>query len=153
MSHRGGRHRRAIGPSDDGDGSSPMANAGEPGALSRAFRRFPCHAGVRRCLSELPIGRHRSEPDGRRRSIGSLSKTCLVRFDSDEDQELIQWINSLRNKYSVEASAVGRPVEVRAYADRIELRQGEPLSAIGPSSRQRSERRWRRRAPARSSIG
>jgi hypothetical protein len=27
------------------------------------------------------------------------------------------------NKYSVMASAVGRPVEVRAYADRIELRQ------------------------------
>jgi len=27
------------------------------------------------------------------------------------------------NKYSVQASAVGRPVEVRAYADRIELRQ------------------------------
>jgi hypothetical protein len=34
------------------------------------------------------------------------SKTCLVRF-----------------KYSVAASAVGRPVEVRAYADRIKLRQ------------------------------
>ena len=27
------------------------------------------------------------------------------------------------NKYSVAASAVGRPVEIRAYADRIELRQ------------------------------
>jgi len=39
----------------------------------------------------------------------SPSKTCLVRFDT--------------NKYSVAASAVGRPVELRAYADRIELRQ------------------------------
>ena len=39
----------------------------------------------------------------------SVSKTCLVRFDN--------------NKYSVAASAVGRPVEIRAYADRIELRQ------------------------------
>ena len=39
----------------------------------------------------------------------SVSKTCLVRFDN--------------NKYSVAASAVGRPVEVHAYADRIELRQ------------------------------
>ncbi len=38
-----------------------------------------------------------------------VSKTCLVRFDN--------------NKYSVQASAVGRPVEVRAYAERIELRQ------------------------------
>ena len=33
----------------------------------------------------------------------------LVRFDN--------------NKYSVEASAVGRPVEVHAYADRIVIRQ------------------------------
>jgi hypothetical protein len=39
----------------------------------------------------------------------SVSKTCLVRFD--------------HNKYSVMASAVGHPVEVRAYADRIEIRQ------------------------------
>jgi transposase len=39
----------------------------------------------------------------------SVSKTCLVRFDN--------------NKYSVAARAVGRPVELRAYADRIELRQ------------------------------
>lgn len=39
----------------------------------------------------------------------SVSKTCLVRFDN--------------NKYSVAAGAVGRPVEVRAYADRVELRQ------------------------------
>jgi len=38
-----------------------------------------------------------------------VSKTCLVRFDN--------------NRYSVAAHAVGRPVEVRAYADRIELRQ------------------------------
>jgi hypothetical protein len=39
----------------------------------------------------------------------SVSRTCLVRFDN--------------NRYSVAASAVGRPVEIRAYADRIELRQ------------------------------
>ena len=38
-----------------------------------------------------------------------MSKTCLVRFDN--------------NKYSVAAAAVGRPVEIRAYAERIELRQ------------------------------
>ena len=40
----------------------------------------------------------------------AVSKTCLIRFDN--------------NRYSVMANAVGRPVEVRAYADRIELRQG-----------------------------
>jgi len=47
--------------------------------------------------------------DGFHAVPASVSKTCLVRFDN--------------NKYSVAAGAVGRPVEVRAYADRIELRQ------------------------------
>jgi transposase len=47
--------------------------------------------------------------DGFHTVPASVSKTCLVRFDN--------------NKYSVTASAVGRPVEIRAYADRIELRQ------------------------------
>jgi hypothetical protein len=47
--------------------------------------------------------------DGFHAIAASVSKTCLVRFDN--------------NKYSVAASAVGRPVEIRAYAERIELRQ------------------------------
>jgi transposase len=47
--------------------------------------------------------------DGFHAVPASVSKTCLVRFDN--------------NKYSVAAGAVGRPVEVRAYAERIELRQ------------------------------
>jgi transposase len=47
--------------------------------------------------------------DGFHAVPASVSKTCLVRFDN--------------NKYSVTASAVGRPVEIRAYADRIVLRQ------------------------------
>ncbi len=52
----------------------------------------------------------------------AVSKTCLVRFD--------------KNKYSVSASAVGRPVEIRAYAERIEIRQdgrvvGEHPRAFG----------------------
>jgi len=37
------------------------------------------------------------------------------------------------NKYSVQASAVGRPVEVRAYADRIELRQDGRVAASMPA--------------------
>ncbi len=66
----------------------------------------------------------------------SVSKTCTVRFDSDKDQELIRGINSLRNKYSVSATAVGPPVEVHAYADRIVIRQdgaivGEHARAFG----------------------
>src|SRR5450432_3335833 len=52
--------------------------------------------------------------DGFHSVPASVSKTCLVRFDN--------------NRYSVAASAVGRPVEIRAYADRIELRQdGRPV--------------------------
>jgi transposase len=47
--------------------------------------------------------------DGFHALPASVSKTCLVRFDN--------------NRYSVAASAVGRPVEIRAYAERIELRQ------------------------------
>jgi hypothetical protein len=47
--------------------------------------------------------------DGFHAVPASVSKTCLVRFDN--------------NRYSVMANAVGRPVEIRAYADRIELRQ------------------------------
>ena len=47
--------------------------------------------------------------DGFHAVPASVSKTCLVRFDN--------------NRYSVAAGAVGRPVEIRAYADRIELRQ------------------------------
>ena len=38
-----------------------------------------------------------------------MSKTWLVRFD--------------KNRYSVDARAVGRPVEIRAYADRLECWQ------------------------------
>lgn len=33
------------------------------------------------------------------------------------------WCGSTTNKYSVAASAVGRPVEIQAYADRIVIRQ------------------------------
>jgi hypothetical protein len=47
--------------------------------------------------------------DGFHAVPASVSKTCLVRFDN--------------NKYSVAANAVGRPVEVQAYADRIVIRQ------------------------------
>jgi transposase len=47
--------------------------------------------------------------DGFHAVPAAISKTCLVRFDN--------------NKYSVAASAVGRPVEVHAYADRIVIRQ------------------------------
>jgi transposase len=52
---------------------------------------------------------YRGPFDGFHAVTASVSKTCLVRFDN--------------NKYSVSASAVGRPVEIRAYAERIEIRQ------------------------------
>ena len=47
--------------------------------------------------------------DGFHSVPASVAKTCTVRFDN--------------NKYSVLATAVGRPVEVQAYAERIVIRQ------------------------------
>jgi transposase len=47
--------------------------------------------------------------DGFHAVTASVSKTCLVSYD--------------RNKYSVSSRAVGRPVEVHAYAERIVIRQ------------------------------
>jgi hypothetical protein len=47
--------------------------------------------------------------DGFHATQASVSKTCLVRFDN--------------NKYSVASRAVGRAVEIQAYADRIVIRQ------------------------------
>src|SRR5277367_207492 len=52
---------------------------------------------------------YRGRFDGFHALPASVSKTCLVRFDN--------------NKYSVSASAVGRPVDIYAYADRIVFRQ------------------------------
>ena len=56
--------------------------------------------------------------DGFHAVPASVSKTCLVRFDN--------------NRYSVAASAIGRPVEVRAYADRVEIRQDGRVVADHP---------------------
>jgi transposase len=58
--------------------------------------------------------------DGFHAVPASVSKTCLVRFDN--------------NKYSVTASAVGRPVEVHAYADRIVIRQDGRIIGEHPRS-------------------
>ena len=52
---------------------------------------------------------YRGAFDGFHAVSASVSKTCLVRFD--------------RNKYSVAASAVGRPVDIHAYAERIVIKQ------------------------------
>src|ERR1700758_2323639 len=51
--------------------------------------------------------------DGFHATQASVSKTCLVRFDN--------------NKYSVASRAVGRPIEIQAYADRIVIRQDGAL--------------------------
>jgi transposase len=47
--------------------------------------------------------------DGFHAIQASVSRTCLVRFDN--------------NKYSVASRAVGRPVEIQAYAERVVIRQ------------------------------
>jgi transposase len=53
--------------------------------------------------------------DGFRATQAAVSKTCLVRFDN--------------NKYSVSARAVGRSVEIQAYAERIVIRQDGAIVA------------------------
>src|SRR6476661_1535795 len=58
--------------------------------------------------------------DGFHAVPAAVSKTCLVRFDN--------------NRYSVAASAVGRPVEIRAYAERIEIRQDGRVVGEHPRS-------------------
>ena len=65
--------------------------------------------GVPRPLRRLPC----------QRSV-AVSKTCLVRLDN--------------NQYSVSARAVGRPVDVRAYADRIVIRQDGEIVAEHPAA-------------------
>jgi transposase len=56
--------------------------------------------------------------DGFHALPASVSKTCLVRFDN--------------NKYSVMAKAVGRPVDLHAYADRVVIRQDGNIVAKHP---------------------
>ena len=63
---------------------------------------------------------YRGPFDGFHATEASVSKTCLVRFDN--------------NRYSVAARAVGRPVDVRAYADRIVIRQDGEIVAEHPRS-------------------
>ncbi len=58
--------------------------------------------------------------DGFHAVTASVSRTCLVRFDN--------------NRYSVAAHAIGRPVEIRAYAERIELRQDGVVVGKHPRS-------------------
>jgi transposase len=68
---------------------------------------------------------YRGRFDGFHALQASVSKTCLVRFDN--------------NKYSVSASAIGRPVEVQAYADRIIVRQDGRVVAEHPRCYGRGE--------------
>ena len=68
---------------------------------------------------------YRGRFDGFHALPASVSKTCLVRFDN--------------NKYSVNASAVGRPVEIHVYADRVVIRQDGRVVAEHRRSYSRGE--------------
>jgi hypothetical protein len=68
---------------------------------------------------------YRGRFDGFHAVPAAVSKTCLVRFDN--------------NKYSVSASAVGRPVDIHAYADRIVIRQDGRIVAEHPRCYGRGE--------------
>ena len=68
---------------------------------------------------------YRARFDGFHSTQASVSKLCLVRFDN--------------NHYSVNASAVGRPVEFQAYADRVVVRQDGRMVAEHPRKFGRGE--------------
>ena len=63
---------------------------------------------------------YRGPFDGFHATEAAVSKTCLVRFDN--------------NQYSVPARAVGRSVDVRAYAGKIVIRQDGETVAEHPRS-------------------
>ena len=79
------------------------------------LRPLPTRFGRQRFLTA-----YRGPFDGFHATEVAVSKTCLVRFDN--------------NQYSVAARAVGRPVDVRAYADRIVIRQDGEIVAEHPRS-------------------
>ena len=81
---------RAAGPGHDGSG-----------AVKTVFEMFEAERAV--------LMPYRGRFDGFHAVSAAVSKTCLVRFDS--------------NKYSVASRAVGRPVDIHAYADRIVIKQ------------------------------
>ncbi len=68
---------------------------------------------------------YRGRFDGFHAVPASVSKTCLVRFDN--------------NRYSVNAAAIGWPVEIYAYADRIVIRQEGRVVAEHPRCYGRGE--------------
>jgi hypothetical protein len=81
-----------------------------------SFARSQCHPEEKeRTVFEVfeaeraSLVPYRGPFDGFHSTSLSVSKTCLVRFDN--------------NRYSVMAKAVGRPVDVHAYAERIVIRQ------------------------------
>ena len=90
---------------------SPRANAPPPCALRRALRRRP------------------------RAVTASVSRTCTVRFDRDEDQDLIRWIPSRRNTYPVLATAVGRPVEDEPWSPLVRGPGRRPMPGGSSSGR------------------
>ena len=63
--------------------------------------------------------------DGFNARAAAVSKTCLVSYD--------------KNRYSVMAQAVGRPVEVHAYADSITVRQSGQVVAEHPRCFERNQ--------------
>jgi transposase len=65
----------------------------------------------------VPIG---GRFDGFNAIQASVSKTCLVRFDN--------------NKYSVSSRAVGRPVEIQAYAERTSARRARSSAIMRAAS-------------------
>src|SRR6516162_5627464 len=104
-------------------------------------------------INVLPTPRRigiRSSPTGPsgRSSRPSDPSSCLMRVGSMASMPYLPrsprpvWCGMEaieHNKYSVAASAVGRPIEVQAYADRIVIRQDGRIVAEHPRSFGRGE--------------
>src|SRR6266436_5931402 len=104
-------------------GTTTAGNASQLSDGAAALVMMDADQAVRRGLPILGLFRGMQLAAVAARQVfwpASVSKTCLVRFDN--------------NKYSVAAGAVGRPVEVHAYADRIIIRQDGRIVAEHPRS-------------------
>ena len=82
---------------------------------SKLEKRTPAPSGPEQTIWEVfevertKLIPYRARFDGYHALPAAVSKTCLIRSDN--------------SKYSAGASAVGRPVDIRAYADHIVIRQ------------------------------
>ena len=96
---------------------------------ARSLRRLRQSASSPRADPTAPCGRC-SRPNGRTSCATPAGSTASMRCRRRSRRPAS--FASDNNKYSVSASAVGRPVEIQAYADRVVIRQDGRIVAEHP---------------------